>query len=141
MNRPSLLSIVSSLALVTAIFSGACSSEGGSGGGADKPAYEGKFSRTELARAKNTLAKGICNTCHANNGKADSEVAKTMKARNLHDAEWQKTVTDEYLFDIISKGGAAYNKPTMTGYPNFDPAKHSGEVWALVKIIRDFAKK
>jgi mono/diheme cytochrome c family protein len=62
-----------------------------------------------------------CVTCHGPEGKGDGpgSVALTPKPRNFHDAEWQDSVTDEHIEQIIMYGGAAVGKsPMMPANPD-----------------------
>jgi cytochrome c oxidase cbb3-type subunit III len=45
-----------------------------------------------------------CATCHGKDGQAKTFKAKLNRARNLTDAGWQASVTDERLFNSITNG-------------------------------------
>src|SRR6267378_1684195 len=45
-----------------------------------------------------------CAKCHGKDGRAKSLHAKHVHARDLTDAAWQGNVSDERLFNSISKG-------------------------------------
>lgn len=82
-----------------------------------------------------------CATCHGADGQGDGAASAALnpKPRNYHDAEWQKSVTDQYLADIIVKGGAGVGKSAMMP-PNPDLADKPEVVNGLVGLIRSFAK-
>lgn len=82
-----------------------------------------------------------CVPCHGASGQGDGPASATLdpKPRKYADAEWQASVTDEYIEKIIKFGGAAVGKsPAMPNNPDLtDPAV----VTALKDIIRAFGKK
>jgi cytochrome c6 len=51
-----------------------------------------------------TLFAKRCATCHGKDGRAKTFKAKFNKARDLTDSEWQAGVTDERLFNSITRG-------------------------------------
>jgi mono/diheme cytochrome c family protein len=61
-----------------------------------------------------------CTPCHGATGKGDGAASAALvpKPRDLTDKEWQATVTDEYLHEIIQYGGGKVGKAlTMPGNP------------------------
>lgn len=56
---------------------------------------------------------GTCAPCHGDGGKGDGMLADALgegiKPRDLTDAEYFSTRTDEYLFKIVKFGGASVN--------------------------------
>ena len=82
-----------------------------------------------------------CAVCHGAEGKGDGVGAAALdpKPRNYTDPEWQKTVTDEQLRDIIVKGGAGVGKSPLMP-PNPDLADKPEVVNGLVELIRSFGK-
>lgn len=77
------------------------------------------------AKAKEIFAQR-CTPCHGAEGRGDGAASASLKPqpRNFHDLEWQKSVTDDYLIQIIKMGGAAVGKSAaMPGNPDLkDPA-------------------
>jgi mono/diheme cytochrome c family protein len=74
-----------------------------------------------------------CTTCHGPAGKGDGPagIALTPKPRDLSNAEWQKSVTDEHIENIVLNGGAAVGKSVlMPANPDL-----SGKA-AVVKALR-----
>jgi mono/diheme cytochrome c family protein len=51
-----------------------------------------------------TIFKSKCSTCHGKDGRAKTFKAKFNGARNLANADWQESVTDERIFNSISNG-------------------------------------
>ena len=104
------------------------------------PAEPGKPSAAAMAEAKNVFQMR-CVICHGENGKGDGPGAASLnpKPRNYTDKEWQKSVTDDDLKQVISKGGAALGKsPVMP--PSPDLAQKPEVLDALVAMIRGFAQ-
>ncbi|HWN71206.1 MAG TPA: c-type cytochrome [Haliangium sp.] len=103
-------------------------------------AEPGKPSAAAVAEAKNVFQLR-CVICHGENGKGDGPGAASLnpKPRNYTDKEWQKSVTDEDLKQVISKGGAALGKsPVMP--PSPDLAQKPEVLDALIVMIRGFAQ-
>lgn len=95
-------------------------------------------SAAELAEAKTTFASR-CAMCHGAAGKGDGAASAGLnpKPRNLADATWQKSVTDDYLEKVISGGGVAVGKsPLMPAAADLKKE----QVSALRALIRSFAK-
>jgi mono/diheme cytochrome c family protein len=62
-----------------------------------------------------------CVTCHGSAGAGDGpgSAALTPKPRNFQDPEWQASVSDEHLQNIVLYGGAAVGlSPSMPGNPD-----------------------
>src|SRR6476646_5856258 len=73
-----------------------------------------------------------CASCHGKDGRAKTIKGKLKHARNLTDAEWQERVSDERIFNSITKG-----KDKMPAYAK----KLSQEqIEALVTYVRAFKK-
>jgi cytochrome c553 len=83
----------------------------------------------------------VCVTCHGADGTGNGPAAASLepKPRNYTDAQWQASVTDDQLRDIILKGGQGVGKsPMMPGQPQL---KDQPEVLdGLIRIIRKFGK-
>ena len=50
------------------------------------------------------LFKQYCAKCHGEDGRAETERGKKVKARNFTDAEWQQGKTDAELIDSVTNG-------------------------------------
>lgn len=72
------------------------------------------------AKAKDIFAQR-CTPCHGVEGRGDGAASASLNPhpRNFHDPEWQKSVADDYLIQIIKMGGTAVGKsPAMPGNPD-----------------------
>ena len=77
-----------------------------------------------------------CTPCHGAEGRGDGAASASLnpQPRKFHEAEWQKSVTDEHLVQIIKMGGAAVGKsPAMPGNPDL---KDEAVLTALKDYIR-----
>jgi mono/diheme cytochrome c family protein len=82
-----------------------------------------------------------CVTCHGATGAGDGPASAGLvpKPRNFQDPAWQKSVSDEYLAQIIQYGGAAVGKsPAMP--PNPDLTSKLEVVAALGAHVRSLAR-
>ena len=87
------------------------------------------------------LFANVCSQCHGLEGKGDGPAAETLnpKPRNYTDPQWQASVTDDQIKEIILKGGQGVGKsPMMPGQPQL--ADQPEVLDGLVKIIRGFGK-
>jgi mono/diheme cytochrome c family protein len=83
-----------------------------------------------------------CQTCHGARGAGNGpgSAALTPKPRNFQDPEWQVSVDDDHIANIIQYGGAAVGKsPVMPGNP--DLASKPELVNALVQVIRGLSAR
>lgn len=88
------------------------------------------------AAAGEAKFKQLCGTCHGNTGKGDGPAAAGLpvKPRDFSDAEWQKSVDDDYLQTIILKGGPAVGKsPMMTPFAH---SLNEAQVKDVIAYIR-----
>ena len=92
-----------------------------------------------LAEAKK-IFKLQCAQCHGESGRGDGMAAAQLnpKPRNYTDKEWQKSVTDDQIREIILKGGAAMGKsPLMPPNPNLHGKTEVLD--GMVQVVRGFA--
>jgi mono/diheme cytochrome c family protein len=83
----------------------------------------------------------VCVTCHGADGTGKGPAAEALnpKPRNYTDPQWQASVTDDQLKEIILKGGQGVGKsPMMPGQPQL--ADQPEVLDGLVRIIRAFGK-
>ena len=73
-----------------------------------------------------------CATCHGKDGRAKTFKAKFNHARNLTDASWQASVTDERLFNSIKDGRGHM--------PAWGKKFSDAEINALVIFVRQLKK-
>ena len=74
-----------------------------------------------------------CATCHGKDGRAKTFKAKYNKARDLTDADWQAGVTDERLFNSITRG--------RDKMPSFGKRLSAAQVESLVAHVRRLKKE
>lgn len=82
-----------------------------------------------------------CAACHGKYGRGDGPTGKSMipRPRNWTDAGWQKSVTDERLYEVIRDGGARHGlSPLMQPNPQY--GKDPAVLTALVELVRSFAR-
>lgn len=87
------------------------------------------------------IFKTRCTTCHGATGKGDGPAAAGLnpKPRDMSDAAWQKSVTDEQIEKIIKSGGPAVGKsPLMPGNP--DLASKPDVIKGLRVLVRNMGK-
>ncbi|MCB9872125.1 MAG: c-type cytochrome [Planctomycetes bacterium] len=111
---------------------------------ASKPTAEPKapepaprFTAAERRQAR--MQWVTCSTCHGDKGKGDGLAGLALKPRprDFTDAKFQKEKTDEQLFQVIRKGGAANGlSAAMAAYDLPD-----GVIYALVAHIRKLGGK
>jgi len=81
----------------------------------------------------------VCVTCHGadGTGRGPASEALNPKPRNYTDPQWQASVTDDQIKEIILKGGQGVGKsPMMPGQPQL--ADQPEVLDGLVKLIRAF---
>ncbi len=82
---------------------------------------------------RSALWEAHCMVCHGMDGRADTEEGKKKKARNLTDAKWQATVTDERLSRSIHRG--------RDNMPAFGKKLTDEQIKALIAEVRSLAAK
>ncbi|GBD39020.1 hypothetical protein HRbin37_01282 [bacterium HR37] len=78
----------------------------------------------------------ICASCHGPEGKGDGPAAAALepKPRDLSDASYVSTLSDEHLFKVIKEGGAAVGKsPLMPAWGN---TLSDGDINNVIAFIR-----
>jgi mono/diheme cytochrome c family protein len=82
-----------------------------------------------------------CAACHGTEGRGDGPGAAALKPRpiNFHNANWQKSVSDEQLAKAIVQGGAAVGLSNQMA-PNPDLDDEPEVVRALVAHVRELGK-
>jgi mono/diheme cytochrome c family protein len=96
-----------------------------------------------LAQGNAEKGKGLfnqnCAACHGQSGKGDAPAAAALnpKPKDLTDKAYVASLKDQYLFDLIQKGGAAVGKsPLMPpGAQMKEP-----EIRDVIAFIRSLAK-
>ncbi len=82
----------------------------------------------------------LCTACHGMSGKGDGPAAAALpvKPKNLADAKYMNTLTDEHLFKVIKEGGTSVGlSPLMA--PWGGQIDDQG-IWDVAAYIRTLAK-
>lgn len=99
-----------------------------------------------LAWADGTADKGktvftqFCATCHGNAGKGDGPAAQALspKPRDLTDKAYLSGLKDDYLANVIKKGGGAVGKSALM--PPWGTSLKDGDVEDVIAYIRTLSK-
>ncbi len=83
----------------------------------------------------------FCTSCHGATGKGDGPAGSALnpKPRDLTDAAWQKSVTDELIAKAIKEGGAAIGKSPLM--PPWGHSLNEEELKAVVAYVRSMGAK
>jgi mono/diheme cytochrome c family protein len=79
-----------------------------------------------------------CASCHGKDGKGDTKAGKKAKVKDLTDAKHQASFSDEQAFKSIKFGMREGDRELMKP---FEDKVSDAEIEALVKFLRNFAKK
>ncbi len=82
-----------------------------------------------------------CAACHGTTGKGDGPAAASMKPkpRNIRDREYMQNLSDAYLLEIITYGGASVDKsPLMPGWGNVMNQK---EIIDIISYMRQLSEQ
>jgi mono/diheme cytochrome c family protein len=115
-------STLSRIVLLAAAAAAAVVAAAASAAAADAPKTDSKRSVT---------FQTYCITCHGEDGKAQTPEGKRKKARDLSNAKWQATVSDERLASSIKRG--------REEMPAFGRKLGDAEIKALIPEIRALA--
>jgi len=94
------------------------------------------------AEEKGDAAKGkevfqnTCASCHGPEGKGDGVAAAALdpKPRNLTDAAYMSTKTNEHLYKVISEGGASVGlSPMMAAWGG---VLSEQDIWNVIAYLR-----
>ena len=88
-------------------------------------ANAGSYARGQSAPT--SYAK-YCITCHGRDGKAKTAKGRRNHARNLTEADWQRAVSDERVFNSIANGRGKM--------PAFSKKMSDAEIDAMVSYVR-----
>lgn len=82
----------------------------------------------------------LCASCHGNSGKGDGPAAATLptKPADHTDGKRMKTLSNQFLFDIIKNGGASVGKSPLM--PAWSGQLKDQDIWNLVAYIRELAE-
>ena len=85
--------------------------------------------RATSARTAGDLWRKNCASCHGKDGRAKTFKAKFNHARDLTDGNWQSDVSDERIFNSISKGRGK-------NMPGYSKKMTEPEIESLVSFVR-----
>ena len=89
----------------------------------------------DAAKGK-TIYENNCAACHGPEGKGDGVAAQALdpKPRDLSDAAFTSTVTNEHLYKVISEGGPAVGlSPLMAPWGGI---LSESDIWDVIAFIR-----
>ena len=91
------------------------------------------------AKGKDLYTKH-CGGCHGPGGKGDGPAAAAInpKPSDLTDKAYMAGLKDQYLFDLIQKGGAAVGKSPLI--PPFGSKLKEREIRDVIAYVRSLAK-
>jgi mono/diheme cytochrome c family protein len=85
------------------------------------------------------LYYGLCATCHGADGRGSWRAALFLvRPGDLTDTDRTRTLSDQYLFDLIKNGGAPIGRP---GMPAFGASLSDEDIRELVRYVRGLAGK
>lgn len=90
--------------------------------------------------AGETKFRQLCASCHGNTGQGDGPASRSLRPApaDMSDADWQASVDDDYLREIITKGGGAVGKsPMMTGFGHALRGDDLDNVMAYIRRLAD----
>jgi mono/diheme cytochrome c family protein len=95
----------------------------------------GSTSTANSARKTSDAARDYgnsCASCHGSDGRAKTFKAKFNGAKDLTKPEWQESVSDSHIFNVISNG--------RKKMPAFGTKFSQARIEALVKFVRGLRK-
>jgi cytochrome c oxidase cbb3-type subunit 3 len=93
------------------------------------------FAAGDAAKGKESYNQ-ICASCHGETGKGDGVAAAALdpKPRDLSDAEYVSTLSDEHLFKVIKEGGASVEKSPLM--PAWGGVLSDDKIWDVIAYLR-----
>jgi mono/diheme cytochrome c family protein len=87
------------------------------------------------------LYQRYCTGCHGTTGEGDGLHSYTLNPppANHTDGVYMKNLSDEYLFEVISNGGASVRKSTEM--PRWKDILNKNEIGNLIRYVRTLPKK
>ena len=100
----------------------------------------GTAQAADVAKGKATFTS-YCASCHGQTGKGDGPAAAGLKPKpkNLADPKFIGKLSDKYLTDVISKGGAAVGKSALM--PPWGGALKDADIKDVIAFIKSLSKK
>ena len=93
------------------------------------------YSAGDPVKGKETF-NTTCASCHGMEGKGDGAAAAALdpKPRDLSDAAYVSTLTDDHIFKAVKEGGASVGKSPMM--PPWGGVLSDEKIWDVVAYIR-----
>jgi mono/diheme cytochrome c family protein len=81
-----------------------------------------------------------CASCHGAGGKGDAPAAAALnpKPKDLTNKAYMAGLKDEYIFDLVKKGGAAVGKSPLI--PPFGAQMKDQDIRDVIAFLRSLAK-
>ncbi len=100
----------------------------------------GTAQAADVAKGEATFTS-YCAGCHGQSGKGDGPAAAALnpKPKNLADPKVIGKLSDKYLTDIISKGGAAVGKSALM--PPWGGTLKEADIQNIIAFIKSLSKK
>lgn len=86
------------------------------------------------------LYQTYCASCHGTRGAGDGPAAAALDPKPAHhdDGQYMNPKSNEYLFQVISEGGASVGKsPLMAPWGG---SLDEGQIWDVIAYVRTLAK-
>jgi len=83
------------------------------------------------AAGRSELWTANCEKCHGADGKGDTEEGKKKGARDLSNAKWQKTISDDRMIRSVTRG--------RDKMPSFSKVLSEEQIRELIKEVRALA--
>ena len=97
-------------------------------------------SAAQEATEGKALYATYCSGCHGGSGKGDGPAARTLSAKPAdHTRVAMRNHSDQYLADIISKGGTSVGK--SSSMPAWNGVLKEPQISAIVSYIRDLSSR
>ncbi len=84
--------------------------------------------------------KTYCASCHGLRGEGDGELAAALPVQPAKhsDAAYMTALSDEHLFTVVKKGGAAVGKSALMA--GFGGSLSDEQIWDVVAYVRSLAR-
>lgn len=107
---------------------------------ATPPAAVSKETASGNAAKGKKIFSNSCSGCHGSGGKGDGAAAAALnpKPKDLTDKTYVSKLNDDYLHNVIAKGGAAVGKSALM--PPFGGSLKDQDIRDVVAFIRTLAK-
>ena len=99
------------------------------------------LAHAEVDKKTERTWKARCASCHGPDGKAQTELAKRMKVRDMTTAAWQKEFSDDALRKAIKEGVHREQGGVKQEMEAFGETLKPEQIDALVQFIRSLGAK